>query len=219
MSYLICFSIAPYNYVHEKLINNNWESSCFVVSFDESLNQVGNEEQMNIVILFIQGNRVLLRYLHSQFHKTAADLVNTFKEGTWGLNQGNMLQISMDGPATNLGPEPGNMLQISMDGPATNFTFFREIVDDRHQTDVYMPKLLELGSCSLHIVHRAFSTGIQKTGWDLDRVLHSLFYRCDNAPARRNDYTTITKSHKFPLKFCATRWIEDMQVVERAIEV
>jgi hypothetical protein len=38
-------------------------------------------------------------------------------------------------------------------------------------------------------------------------------------PARRSDYTAITQSDVFPMQFCSTRWIEDVPVAKRAVEI
>ena len=46
--------------------------------------------------------------------------------------------------------------------------------------------------------------------------MHYLFH---NTPARRDDFISLTKSSVFPLPFCGHRWIENLPVVERAIEV
>lgn len=47
-------------------------------------------------------------------------------------------------------------------------------------------------------------------------ALHTLF---DDVPARREDYELTTKQNLYPLNFCAHRWIENVKVCERAIEV
>ncbi|KAJ8353515.1 hypothetical protein SKAU_G00210820 [Synaphobranchus kaupii] len=55
--------------------------------------------------------------------------------------------------------------------------------------------------------------------WLLDKLLkakHTLFH---NVPARREDYSAVTKSTVFPLSFCGHRWIENLPVVERALAV
>ena len=39
------------------------------------------------------------------------------------------------------------------------------------------------------------------------------------SPARRADFTVINPNSKFPKKICQTRWIENVDVCERAIEV
>ena len=47
----------------------------------------------------------------------------------------------------------------------------------------------------------------------------SIVYLFHDSPVRRDDYTTVTGSTVFPLKFCATRWIEDDRMAERALEI
>ena len=46
--------------------------------------------------------------------------------------------------------------------------------------------------------------------------MHFVFH---NVPARREDYTKLTSSSLFPLPFCGHRWVENLPVAERAIEV
>ena len=78
---------------------------------------------------------------------------------------------------------------------------------------------MNVGSCGLHVVHAAFCAGCQATHWKIDGLLRALWYLFHDSPARRDDYTTVTGSTVFPLKFCSTRWIEDDRVAERALEV
>ena len=58
-----------------------------------------------------------------------------------------------------------NMIQLSMDGPNVNWSFYQklmsEVYDDRSR------KLIDIGSCGLHVVHNAFRAGFGATGWDL----------------------------------------------------
>ena len=46
MAYLECFGTAPY--FTEKLVNKVREAVCYVVSFDESLNSICQEGQMDV---------------------------------------------------------------------------------------------------------------------------------------------------------------------------
>ena len=46
-------------------------------------------------------------------------------------------------------------------------------------------------------------------------LLRSMFYLLRDSPARRDDFTTVTRSTLFPLKFCGTRWLDDVPVAER----
>ena len=72
MSYLVCFGIVPY--FRDKLIDKVRSSVCHGVSFDESLNSICQEGQMDINV----------QYLDSQFlgYSSAKDLISAFSEGT-----------------------------------------------------------------------------------------------------------------------------------------
>ena len=90
------------------------------------------------------------RYLSSGFlgHTTAKDLKRAFEECTKKLDLKNFIQLSVDGPNVNW-----KMLDL--------------IVEDRNSNETY-PNLLDVGSCSLHVVHGAFRTGMKQTGWGID---------------------------------------------------
>ena len=111
-----------------------------------------------------------------------------------------------------------NLIQVSMDGPNVNWKMLDLIVEDRNSNETY-PNLLDVGSCSLHVVHGAFRTGMKQTGWGIDLLLKSLYSHLHETPARREDYTKMTGSEVFPLQFCGHRWLEDKRVAERAVEM
>ena len=54
------------------------------------------------------------------------------------------------------------LYKASMGGPSTNWKFYEEFVKLRDEQDPDIPLLLNLGSCSLHVIHGAFKTGAQK---------------------------------------------------------
>ena len=95
------------------------------------------------------------------------------------------------------------MYQISTDGPSVNLKFFKEIVQVRQGNMVH--SLIDVGSCSAHIVNGSFKTGAEKTGWNLKALLKGSFQILHDTPARREDYETVTGSNKYPLFFCATQ--------------
>ena len=105
-----------------------------------------------------------------------------------------------------------------MDGPSVNWKLYENIVKEWSENDDY-PGLIDIGSCSLHIVHGAFRTGVHKTKWGISELLQALYTMFPNSPAKREYYTNITESNVFPLPFCGTRWIEDRKVADRAIEI
>ena len=156
---------------------------------------------MDFIVRYFKNGKVESRYLSSEFlgHTTAEDLKRTFEECTDKLDTKKLIQVSMDGPNVNW-----KMLDL--------------MVEDRNSNETY-PKLLDVGSCGLHVVHGAFRTGMKQTGWGTDQVLKSLHSLFHDAPARREDYIRIAGSEVFPLEFCGHRWLEDKRVAERALEI
>ena len=199
LSYIVAFGIAPY--FKQLLLSELQKAPCFVLSFDESLNHDLQKEQMDFVVKYFVEDKVVCRYLTSTFlgHTQAEDLKKMFEEGIKDL-------------------EPRRMIQISMDGPSVNWKLYEQITEERNEMEDY-PSLIDIGSCSLHVVHRAFRTGVQKTKWSIDGILRALYNLFNDSPAKREDYKTITGSDIFPLQFCGHRWLEDKKVAERAISI
>ena len=88
-----------------------------------------------------------------------------------------------------------------MDGPSVNLKFYKEIVPDRQENMVH--SLVDIRSCSLHIVHGSFKTGAEKTGRSLKALPEGSFQILHDTPTRREDYEKVTGSNKYPLLFCA----------------
>ena len=64
------------------------------------------------------------------------------------------------------------MIQLSMDGPATNWLVF-EIMSDQRKNDE-IPCVENIGSYGLHTVSNALQNGAKKTSSKLDKVLKSM---------------------------------------------
>ena len=200
MNYLICFGLAPY--FREKLLQKIKDSECVAISFDESLNKEFQTEQMDIIVRYFYEDKVVSQYFDSQFmgHTAATDLLHHLKCSLSKFSN-------------------RKLLQISMDGPRVNWKLLSLLCEDREKDDADLPKLLNIGSCGLHVVHGAFYTGCRTTDWNIDGILRALYYLFEDSPARREDYTSVTESTVFPLNFCATRWVEDDRVAQRALEI
>lgn len=108
------------------------------------------------------------------------------------------------------------IIQISMDGPNVNLKFFNDLQKDFSENQ--NRSLLILGSCGLHVVSGSFKTGIESTDWDLISFLRALHNYFKDRPARRADYNAIFDTD-CPLKFCGTRWLENIDVAKRAREI
>jgi hypothetical protein len=122
------------------------------------------------------------------------------------------------GAASEVTPVPvKRMLQVSMDGPNVNWKMLSLLEAERDE--VNFPKLLELGSCGLHVLHGAFLTGHASVQWKLDSVLSAAYYLFKDSPARRAEYTALTGSTIFPLKYCRTRWLDNGPAARRFIDI
>ena len=139
------FGLAPY--FKDQLVTTIKSSDFFAVSYDESMNRVLQEEQMDIIVRFWDDDEgmVKTRYLDSKFLKRP--------------NCQNLLEKLLDGisflPLCR-------MLQLSMDGLNVNWSVFKML--DEHFSEHDFGTLINIGSCGLHIVHGAFQTGVQSTG-------------------------------------------------------
>ena len=112
------------------------EASNFVALFDESYNYVTKKSQMDVHIRFWDKttNKVLTRYFTSKFlGKTSAkDLMDSFISGISGLDKSKLIQVSSNGPNVNLALLKNCELKKSI------------------------PRLIDSGTCCLHVVHGSF---------------------------------------------------------------
>ena len=90
--------------------------------------------------------------------------------------------------------------QLSMDGPSTNWSVLKLLHKDHCEKDY--PNIIDIGSCSLHVVHGAFKSGIEATNWDLKKIMKVMWKIFDDSPARRDIYIKICEVNKFPLRYC-----------------
>ncbi|KAK0152285.1 hypothetical protein N1851_006335 [Merluccius polli] len=196
-SYIIGFGIAPH---FKKLLTSSInDSGPFVLMFDESLNQSLKKKQLDIHVRFWEDDRVKSSYFGSRFlgHARAVDLLESIKECAAKLNFRHLLSVSMDGPNVNL-----KLMKLLQKEQA-------ELHSDA--------QLISVGSCGLHILHNAMKAGF--TAWQVDKLLRAMHYLFHNVPARREDFTSVTSSSTFPRPFCGHRWVENVPVAERAVDI
>ncbi|GBN02756.1 Kinesin-like protein unc-104 [Araneus ventricosus] len=203
IAYTCVHGIAPYFVLQlQKMLA---DCSHLVVGFDESLNKIAQKQQMDLSIRFWNKdvNKVQTRYLTSMFlgHSTARDLLQSFKEA--------LTQFSINS---------NKIIQISMDGPNVNHKFLKDLKMELEVTP-QDPIILDIGSCGLHTIHCGFKHAIKATEWKVVDFLRALHYIFKDVPSHRADFTHLTGCEKFPKKFCAIRWIENVDIAERALEI
>ena len=111
------------------------------------------------------------------------------------------------------------VIQMSMDGPNVNWKLHRLLMEHVAAADVHAPKLIDVGSCSLHVVHNAFKAGAKASEWETSDVLSTLYWLFVDSPARRDDFSTITGSYIFSQKYCKHRWLEHLLEEQRAMDI
>ncbi|CAN8021727.1 unnamed protein product [Ixodes persulcatus] len=197
-AYVVCHGLRPF--FLSCLQRELEQSDGYTVLFDESLNGTLQRKQMDIHSRYWSTipEHVTTRYYTSVFmgHSTAEDL------------QEKLLAALADLPLVKA-------VQLSMDGPNVNLKCFRgmqEYLRRNHQV-----QCLDLGTCGLHTIHNAYRAGLVASKWGLENLLSSLNAIFHDAPARREDFSTVTGQTTFPLNFAAHRWVENVPVIECAI--
>ena len=104
-----------------------------------------------------------------------------------------------------------------MDNPRVNISFYTGLV--KTQEEAQCPNLIDVGTCSLHVIYDAFKNGYKCTNWKIKNILKGSFQLLHDSPAHVADYSSVIEVDIFPLYFCATRWVEDKKVADRLPEL
>ena len=102
------------------------------------------------------------------------------------------------------------LYQISMDRPKVKAKFYDEIVKSQEKAMFHI--LIDIGSCSLHVVHGSLKTGSNKRSWKIKEIMKAAFHVLHDTPAGREDYTAVAKSTIFSLYFCAN-WLGAIDII------
>ena len=99
---------------------------------------------------------------------------------------------------------------------AVHYKFYDSLKKQQYKNE--HPKMTDIVSCNLHIVHSSFKIEIESTDWEVKKFLKSSYQILHDSLAHRPDYISITNSTKFPLSFCSSRQTEDKPVGYRLLE-
>ena len=105
--------------------------------------------------------------------------------------------------------DKSKLIQVLSDDPNVNL----KILADCHEEEDLI-QLIDIGTCSLHVLHSSFKHGEEASKWRLEKssFMHNIFHE---SQSRRADYENITNATDTD-QFCAHRWIENERVEKRA---
>ena len=199
LKYVVNHGVYPY--FREELDRDVDKSPFIAIMFDESLNEIVQQSEMDVFVRFsdIDRHKVSSPFDDSRFlvHTTHHDL------------------SSLEDSVKKI--DATRMIQVSMDGPNTNLTVLEK--NKKKRVEGELPQFIDIGTCNLHTVHGAFETGATKSNWNLKKLLKGPYRILRDTPARREDYFNLNGCSKSPLPFVATGWVEDKGVSDRLIEL
>ena len=146
--------------------------------YDESLNKAIQESEMDLVIRFWENisKKDLVRYWNSMFlgHTTSIELLKRISDGLSGLD-------------------------LLMDGPSINWKVLSEIKKEREEAG--LRKLINIGSCTLHVVHGPLHPATESTSLNLKNIVKRTYKVLKDSPALCEDNISITESTLFHCTF------------------
>ena len=95
-----------YPYLREELDLDVDKSPFITIMFDESLNEIVQQSEMDVFVCFwdIDGRKFSFRFYDSRFlgRMTYFDKLSSLEDSTKKIDATRMIQVSMDAPNTNL---------------------------------------------------------------------------------------------------------------------
>ena len=64
------------------------------------------------------------------------------------------------------------MVQLSMDRPSLTLKLLKKLEEQRNKLE--FPGLIDFGSYNLHIVHDAFNSSAETSGWNLKKIVKAV---------------------------------------------
>lgn len=207
VSYLIVHSLAPH-FKTMFLADCRSGTGYFTIHFDETTTrQVKKQLDMHISYWSEKWRQITTVYIDSVFlgHATADTLEEVIMKFIEDQNL-----------------DARKLLQLSMDGPAVNLSFQRKM--NAHLQQKGVDNVIDIGTCSLHPVHTAFTKGIETLQFDVDQFANDVFTWFKLSSARREDYKEVRSEElletagEFFLRPVSSRWLSIEPVCRRLIE-
>lgn len=177
--YLVCDALAPY---FKKQLVDDIGGAHFSLCFDETVNAASKKELQTVVKYWSDSKEMIMTRLLQTFFigkATASDIYSKLNEALDNAQ----LPRSM-------------LLMLGCDGPNVKKTVIRLMNDSLILLG--RKKLIDVGTCNIHIVHNAFRKGLEDFGDNaLDMILF-LYNFFDGQTSRWEDFEKIQSDLKLP---------------------
>ena len=163
--------------------------SFFTVFFYETLNTDLQMCQTNVAVRFWNDKTGLAetKYFDSQFLRRLT-VQNLF---------GSLYEFMNELKKTKL-------FQLAVDGLTVNWNVF-DLLDDELVSDNFS-KILNIASFPKHTIHGSLKNGFQKSTWNMDKLLKSIFSILHDSPVKSDVYLQEGDTGKFPLRLVSLRY-------------
>lgn len=199
VSYMISDGIAPF--LKEEMVADILKSGAFyTIQIDETPISEKRVNQLDI----------LIRYYSEKYQKVVVDHLESFHIGH--CTSENLLEC-INAALTELPSE--KLLSFYSDGPNVMKSL-------KSKLKVANPQLLDIGECSLHKIHNAFSAALNLFGSDVESLIMDIYYYFKRSPAQSDDLKNLQVEmdvaiHIFT-RHVSSRWLTLNQSVSRFVE-
>ncbi|XP_063230993.1 uncharacterized protein LOC134535717 isoform X1 [Bacillus rossius redtenbacheri] len=201
--YLLTDALSPY---FRNLILKDMDGAYYSVCYDEATNHTGRKEL-----------QIAIRYWSNTKLQIITHHLETFFIGS---ATGKILVEKINSALDNAGLPRQKILMLGSDGPNVNKKVARIICEEL--VSIRKAPLVNIGTCSIHTLHNAFLSGLDKLGEDVADLVMAVHDFFDGWPSRCEDYLQIQDDLSVPkhsfIKHVPSRWLTLEGAASRLIE-
>lgn len=205
VQYLITEALGPY-FKNKMLLDLKNSESSFALLFDDTSNAKSMKE-LQIRLRFWSGeeNCIVNRHLETYYIEKA---------------DGNTLFSYLQKAIESNDLTYDKVLTLGCDGPKVNHKVAR--LFEENLAKLKLKRLLNIGTCNLHIAHNAYLKGIDCFDLDASDFVVKVYYYFHKRDLRCEEFRVIQKELNLPLHVfvmhCNTRWLTLGSAAERMLE-
>ncbi|XP_063216597.1 uncharacterized protein LOC134527657 [Bacillus rossius redtenbacheri] len=201
--YLLTDALSPY---FRNVILKDMDGAYYSVCYDKTTNHTGRKEL-----------QIAIRYWSNTKLQIITHHLETFFIGS---ATGEILVEKINSALDNAGLPRQKILMLGSDCPNVNKKVARIICEEL--VSIRKAPLVNIGTCSIHTLHNAFLSGLDKLGEDVADLVMAVHDFFDGWPSRCEDYLQIQDDLSVPkhsfIKHVPSRWLTLEGAASRLIE-